>query len=277
MWLRKEIAGSGALGDIAAHNIDLARFLKVTSPRWPPTRRSLERPLRIGGRRLGCRRYGRSGRGHRGRCRDHPGPVQERSVGHLRGHPARPRRRNYNCFEINGSRAARPTWSDERAQYFSLDDPVTPRVCTINVTGVTSASMPPPGGLLATSVTSTPSCNSSSSSSAPSPRTVSRSPTSARGLAPRPCSRPSSRRQPPRSGRSPRSSRPRRHSRRRPRGAPPSLPLLAGPRPTREACLRPDPAPRLVPPDDRSPSHPPCRLCRPCSLLSLLSPLPLLP
>jgi predicted dehydrogenase len=98
VWrLQKELAGSGALGDIASHSIDLARYLvgAITAvaglletfiPERPlPEDPSRTGPVTVDDASLALVRFANGG------------------IGSIEGTRMAPGRRNYNRFEINGS------------------------------------------------------------------------------------------------------------------------------------------------------------------------------
>ena len=93
-WTRTK-AGSGALGDIGAHIVDLTQFItgdRITEVTGRLETFVKERPLADRARRPVRRRRGRRARaGHRRRRRVVPRPVRRRRAGRLRGHPLRHR------------------------------------------------------------------------------------------------------------------------------------------------------------------------------------------
>lgn len=119
VWrLRREVAGSGALGDIAAHSIDLAHFLvgDITEVVGMSETFIRERPLPTG---------------------EAMGPVtvddmtaflarfRNGAVGTFEATRFATGRKNYNCFEINGSKGSL-RWNFEsmnRLEFYSGDDP----------------------------------------------------------------------------------------------------------------------------------------------------------
>jgi predicted dehydrogenase len=89
VWrLQKELAGSGALGDIASHSIDLARYLvgEITAVERPlPDQPDRRGDVTVDDAALALVRFS-SG-----------------AIGSIEGTRMAPGRRNYNRFEINGS------------------------------------------------------------------------------------------------------------------------------------------------------------------------------
>ena len=142
VWrLRKEVAGSGALGDIAAHNIDLARFLVGDIEEVAAADKTFikERPLPATGEGA----WGAAGAGGRDEVTVDDavivlGRFKSGAIGTFEATRFAVGRLNYNFFEINGSRGS-IVFNLERMnelQYFSLDDPDYCRgFRTINVTG----------------------------------------------------------------------------------------------------------------------------------------------
>ncbi|MGI6208929.1 MAG: Gfo/Idh/MocA family protein [Anaerolineae bacterium] len=142
VWrLRKEMAGSGALGDIAAHNIDLARFLVGDIAEVAAADKTFikERPLPASAEGA----WGAVGGQERGEVTVDDaviilGQFKNGALATFEATRFAPGRRNYNCFEINGSRGS-IAFNLERMnelQYFSLDDPAYAQgFRTINVTG----------------------------------------------------------------------------------------------------------------------------------------------
>ncbi len=142
VWrLRKEMSGSGALGDIAAHNIDLARFLVGDIEEVAAADKTFikERPLPESGGGA----WGAAGAGGRGEVTVDDavialGRFKNGAIGTFEATRFAAGRRNYNSFEINGSRGS-ISFNLERMnelEYFSLDDPdYTQGFRTINVTG----------------------------------------------------------------------------------------------------------------------------------------------
>lgn len=128
VWrLQQGIAGSGALGDIGAHSIDLARYLvgEITAVSALTRTFVKERPLPTA-------MTGLSATGGQAR-----GPVtvddaalwlaifDNGAIGTFEATRMATGRRNYNRFEINGSRGS-IAFNFERMnelEYFSLDDP----------------------------------------------------------------------------------------------------------------------------------------------------------
>ncbi|MGQ9555031.1 MAG: Gfo/Idh/MocA family protein [Anaerolineae bacterium] len=129
VWrLRKEVAGSGALGDIAAHNIDLARYIVGDIEEVAAATKTFikERPLPAQGEGA----WGAAGAGGRGEVTVDDAVVtllrfKSGAIGTVEATRFAGGRRNYNSFEINGSRGS-IVFNLERMnelQYFSLDDP----------------------------------------------------------------------------------------------------------------------------------------------------------
>ncbi|NPV09129.1 MAG: Gfo/Idh/MocA family oxidoreductase [Anaerolineae bacterium] len=142
VWrLRKESAGSGALGDIAAHNIDLARFLVGEIKEVAAADKTFikERPLPATAEGA----WGAAGGAQRGEVTVDDAVI---ALGRFEGGALAtfeatrfaPGRRNYNAFEISGSRGS-ISFNLERMnelEYFSLDDPPYAQgFRTINVSG----------------------------------------------------------------------------------------------------------------------------------------------
>lgn len=129
VWrLRKEVSGSGALGDIAAHNIDLARYLVGEFDEVAAADKTFikERPL-PGGAGGAWGTVSGSGRGEV--TVDDAVVVIARfksgAIGTVEATRFAAGRRNANSFEVNGSRGTL-YFNLERMnelQYFSLDDP----------------------------------------------------------------------------------------------------------------------------------------------------------
>ncbi len=92
--LEKDKAGSGALGDIGAHIIDLTQFITGDLVREVSGHLETfvtERPLAAGAQRPRRHRRHRARAGHRRRRRGLPGPLRRRRARGLRGHPLRDR------------------------------------------------------------------------------------------------------------------------------------------------------------------------------------------
>jgi predicted dehydrogenase len=143
VWrLRKEVSGSGALGDIAAHNIDLARFLVGDVAEVAAADKTFikERPLPAGADGAWGTAGGSQSKGEV--TVDDAVVVVARfksgALGTFEATRFAAGRRNYNSFEINGSKGSL-YFNLERLnelQYFSLDDPdYTQGFKTIQVTG----------------------------------------------------------------------------------------------------------------------------------------------
>ena len=142
VWrLRKEVAGSGALGDIAAHNIDLGRYIIGEIDEVSAATKTFikERPLPAQGEGA----WGASGGGGKGEVTVDDAVIivarfKSGAIGTFEATRFAAGRRNYNSFEINGSRGS-IVFNLERMnelEYFSLDDPdYTQGFRTIQVTG----------------------------------------------------------------------------------------------------------------------------------------------
>jgi len=159
VWrLRKEASGSGALGDIGAHNIDLARYLvgDLDEVSAADTTFIKERPLPDSGEGA----WGATGKGPRGAVTVDDaviiiGRFKNGALGTFEATRFAGGRRNYNAFEINGSRGS-ICFNLERLnelEYFSLDDPdYAQGFRTINVTGAAfgdyAAAWWPPGHII---------------------------------------------------------------------------------------------------------------------------------
>jgi predicted dehydrogenase len=129
VWrLRKEVAGSGALGDIAAHNIDLARYLVGEFVEVAAADKTFikERPLPAGGEGA----WGAAGAGGRGEVTVDDavviiGRLENGALATIEATRFAGGRRNYNYFEVNGSKGSL-VFNLERMnelQYYSLEDP----------------------------------------------------------------------------------------------------------------------------------------------------------
>lgn len=142
VWrLRKETAGSGALGDIGAHAIDLARFIVGEIEEVAAADKTFikERPLPESGGGA----WGASGGGGKGEVTvDDATLVLARfksgALGTFEATRFAAGRRNYNAFEINGSKGSL-VFNLERMnelEYFNLEDPDNRQgFRTIQVTG----------------------------------------------------------------------------------------------------------------------------------------------
>ncbi len=128
VWrLQKDLAGSGALGDIGAHIADLARFLvgEIEEVNGLLTTFVKERPLPAATTGLSA-----SASAERGQVTVDDASLflvrfANGAVGSFEATRFAPGRRNHNSFEINGSRGSL-VFDLERMnelQYFSLDDP----------------------------------------------------------------------------------------------------------------------------------------------------------
>ena len=108
--LQKEHAGSGALGDIGAHAIDLAQF--ITGQRLTDVSGTIDTVVdrapaaRRGQRALGHRRH-RARRGHRRRRRPVHRPLRRRRARHVRGDRACAPAARTRCASRSRARAAR--------------------------------------------------------------------------------------------------------------------------------------------------------------------------
>jgi predicted dehydrogenase len=132
VWrLRKETAGSGALGDIASHSIDLARFLvgEITEVTAALETFIKERPLPDQPRKKG-----------KVTVDDASAAIvrfENGALGTIEGTRMAPGRKNYNRFEINGSEGS-VTFNLERMNelevYFRSDPGETQGFRTIMVT-----------------------------------------------------------------------------------------------------------------------------------------------
>jgi len=158
VWrLRKEMSGSGALGDIGAHIIDLSRYLvgEITEVAAADKTFIKERPLPAGGEGA----WGAAGASGRGEVTvDDAVVILAQFANGIFGTFEATRfaagRRNYNSFEINGSRGS-IVFNLERMnelEYFCLDDPdYTQGFRVINVTGdpfKLAANWWPPGHII---------------------------------------------------------------------------------------------------------------------------------
>jgi len=128
VWrLRKDLAGSGALGDIGAHIIDLARMLvgEITEVNGLLNTFVKERPLAEATTGLSA-----SGSSERGEVTVDDAALflarfDSGAVGTFEATRFATGRKNYNSFEINGSRGS-IVFNLERLnelQFYSLDDP----------------------------------------------------------------------------------------------------------------------------------------------------------
>ena len=109
--LDKSKAGSGALGDIGAHIVDLTQFITGDAiARVAGRLRTFvdERPLPSEHAGLSRHRRHRPGQGHRGRRRDLPGGVPRRRARRLRGHALRQRPQERHPHR--DQRLARAAW-----------------------------------------------------------------------------------------------------------------------------------------------------------------------
>ncbi|MHB0878653.1 MAG: Gfo/Idh/MocA family protein [Anaerolineae bacterium] len=129
VWrLRKEVSGSGALGDIAAHNIDLARYLVGEFYEVAAADKTFIKERPLPGEAGGA--WGTSGGSGRGEVTVDDAVVviarlKSGAIGTVEATRFAAGRRNFNSFEINGSRGS-IFFNLERMnelQYFSLDDP----------------------------------------------------------------------------------------------------------------------------------------------------------
>lgn len=142
VWrLQKDLSGSGALGDIAAHNIDLARYLVGDLEEVSAADKTFikERPLPESSEGA----WGAKGKGPRGEVTVDDaviviGRFKNGALGTFEATRFAAGRRNYNAFEINGSRGS-ISFNLERLnelEYFSMDDPdFAQGFRTINVSG----------------------------------------------------------------------------------------------------------------------------------------------
>jgi predicted dehydrogenase len=125
--LRKESAGSGAHGDLAAHSIDLARFLvgEITEVVGMQKTFITERPAEGSSAGLSAS----AGQGAERVTVDDASLFLAKfangAVGTFEATRMAPGRKNYNCIEVNGSRGSL-VWCFEHLNYldfYSLDDP----------------------------------------------------------------------------------------------------------------------------------------------------------
>ena len=119
VWrLQKELAGSGALGDIAAHIVDLAHFLvgPITEVVGTMTTFIKERPVETAvgrRRRLAGDRRREMGQVTVDDAATFLARFENGATGTFEATRLAPGRRNYNTFEINGSQGSRSSsiWS----------------------------------------------------------------------------------------------------------------------------------------------------------------------
>ena len=111
VWrLRKEVAGSGALGDIGAHIIDLAHFVVGPISEVTGTTETFieERPLEEGGAGGGLSASGGTQMGEV--TVDDAAAFLARfengAIGTFEATRLAPGRRNHNSFEVNGSKGS---------------------------------------------------------------------------------------------------------------------------------------------------------------------------
>ena len=128
VWrLQKDLAGSGALGDIGAHIADLARFLvgEIEEVNGLLTTFVKERPLPVETTGLSASASTQRGQVTVDDASLFLARFANGAVGSFEATRFAPGRRNHNSFEINGSRGSL-VFDLERMnelQYFSLDDP----------------------------------------------------------------------------------------------------------------------------------------------------------
>ena len=128
VWrLQKDLAGSGALGDIGAHIADLARFLvgEIEEVNGLLTTFVKERPLPAETTGLSASASTQRGQVTVDDASLFLARFANGAVGSFEATRFAPGRRNHNSFEINGSRGSL-VFDLERMnelQYFSLDDP----------------------------------------------------------------------------------------------------------------------------------------------------------
>ncbi|HSH77550.1 MAG TPA: Gfo/Idh/MocA family oxidoreductase, partial [Herpetosiphonaceae bacterium] len=128
VWrLRKEEAGSGSLGDIGAHIADLARFLvgEIEEVNGLLTTFIKERPLPASTTGLSATAGAERGEVTVDDAALFLARFSNGAVGSFESTRFATGRRNYNSFEINGSRGSL-VFNLERMnelQFFSLDDP----------------------------------------------------------------------------------------------------------------------------------------------------------
>jgi predicted dehydrogenase len=142
VWrLEKKLAGSGALGDIGSHAIDLARFLnsELASVTSQMTTFIKERPLPAGG---GATTWGAKGKTGKGKVTvdddtNFLARFRNNSVGVFESSRFCGGRRNYNTFQVYGSKGS-VAFNLERMNeleiYDSTDKPGDQGFKTINVT-----------------------------------------------------------------------------------------------------------------------------------------------
>ena len=128
VWrLQKDLAGSGALGDIGAHIADLARFLvgEIEEVNGLLTTFVKDRPLPAETTGLSASASTQRGQVTVDDASLFLARFANGAVGSFEATRFAPGRRNHNSFEINGSRGSL-VFDLERMnelQYFSLDDP----------------------------------------------------------------------------------------------------------------------------------------------------------
>jgi len=140
--LKKELAGSGALGDIGAHITDLARFLIGDFAEVVGTLNTFikQRPVEIestGGSGLSMKSGDELGDVTVDDCTSYLARFTTGATGVFEATRLAPGRRNYNSFEINGSLGS-IVFNLERLNelevYFTSDDADVQGFRTINVT-----------------------------------------------------------------------------------------------------------------------------------------------
>ena len=194
VWrLQRDRAGSGALGDIGAHIVDLTQYVtgQPITGVSALTETFVKRAAAAGRRRAGwpprpATATRRHRAGHRRRRRAVPGPARRRRGGHLRGDPVRHRPQERRCGSRSTARSARSssTWSASTSWSSTTPPGPAPSRASRRIL-VTEAEHPymRPGGRPGTSsATSTPSPTRCATSSRRSPPAPTRTPSFADAL-----------------------------------------------------------------------------------------------